>query len=106
MTRHGIELDTEALRGFCRKWRIREMEVFGSILRDDFGPQSDVDFLVSFGDGVRLTLTETIAMEDELSALIGRPVDVVLHSDLLDPDANPYRKAHILRNRQPVYGKR
>ena len=104
MERHGIELDSEAIRVFCRRWKIRELSVFGSILREDFRDDSDVDFLVTFEDGVRLTLTESIRMEDELASLVGRNVDIVLHSELADPEANPYRKAQILRNRQPIYG--
>jgi len=80
------------------------MEVFGSILRDDFKADSDGAFLVTFEAGVRLILRETVRMEAELSSLVRRKVDVLLPSELADPEANPYRKAHTLKNRQPIYG--
>ena len=47
----NVHLDSESLAEFCRKWRIRELSIFGSALRDDFGPESDLDFLVSFEQG-------------------------------------------------------
>lgn len=103
MRRHGIDVDSGTIRAFCRKWRITTLEVFGSVLRDDFRPDSDIDFLATYDPGARWSLTNLLDMEDELAALVGRPVDIVDRADLDDPDANPYRKAHILRHREPVY---
>src|SRR5205085_161414 len=100
MMLHGIDLNIETIRDFCRRWKIAEMEVFGSILRDDFRDDSDVDFLVQFQEGVRWRFREVCAIEEELSGIVGRPVDLVERSDLDDPEANPYRRAHILANKR------
>lgn len=103
MNLNGVQLDESALRSFCRKWGIHEMEVFGSILREDFGPESDIDFLVSFDEGVRLSFTEILDMEDELAAIVGREVEVVERSQVEAAHANPYRRSSILQNRRHVY---
>jgi predicted nucleotidyltransferase len=75
MTRHGIQIPTEQLELFCRSNRIRRLALFGSILRDDFGPESDIDVLVEFQDGVHVGLA-FIRMQDELSRILGRKVDL------------------------------
>ena len=61
---------------FSRRWQVRELALFGSVLRDDFGPESDVDVLISFADKVPWSLWDLTTMEDELSALVGRKVDL------------------------------
>ncbi|MGD0094011.1 MAG: nucleotidyltransferase family protein [Planctomycetota bacterium] len=83
MTRHGIEISEEKLAEFCRRNHIRILSLFGSILRDDFGPDSDVDVLVEFEPGHTPGFA-FIRMENELSALVGgRKVDLVLRNALL-----------------------
>lgn len=77
MVRHGIELDSAAIREFCRRWRIKELAVFGSVLRDDFRPGSDVDFLADFQEDSAWDLSELGEMRDELSAIVGHPVDLL-----------------------------
>lgn len=94
-----VYLDREALTVFCRKWRIREMSVFGSALRDDFRPESDLDFLVSFEPGMPLDLSDLMCMKEELEAHFGRPVDLVEKEAL----CNPWRKREILRSREVIY---
>lgn len=94
-----VQLDQEVLAKYCRKWRIRELSPFGSALRDDFGPESDLDFLVSFEPGTPLDIDAFLAMKEELEARFGRPVDVVEKEAL----RNPWRKQEILRTRQVVY---
>jgi predicted nucleotidyltransferase len=84
----GIAVDAAELAGLCRRWRIRELALFGSALRPDFGPQSDVDLLVEFEPGVVLGF-RIFELERELSALFGgRSVDLVrrkyLHPRLKD----------------------
>ncbi|HLJ55907.1 MAG TPA: nucleotidyltransferase domain-containing protein [Chthonomonadaceae bacterium] len=106
MVASGIDFNSPAIRAFCRKWKVRELSVFGSVLRDDFRPDSDVDFLLAFENDARPTLAESVQMEAELSALVKRPVDVVLQSEISGPDANPYRSADILRNRRAIHGPR
>ena len=83
MTRHGIEISHEKLAEFCRRNHIRVLSLFGSILRDDFRADSDVDVLVEFEPGHTPGFA-IIDMQDELSALLGgRKVDLVLREELL-----------------------
>jgi len=96
---HQVQLDPDAVVAFCRKWQIRELPLFGSALRDDFGPESDLDFLVTFEPGAALDLFDLVDMKDELGALCGRPVD------LLEKEAlrNPWRKREILSTHEVIY---
>jgi predicted nucleotidyltransferase len=71
-----IDLDQRALADFCRRNRIRRLSVFGSALRDDFRPDSDVDFLVEFEPEARVSLLDLIGMEIELGQIVGREVDL------------------------------
>jgi uncharacterized protein len=103
MERNGISLDPDALRTICRKYDVESLFVFGSILRDDFRPDSDVDFLVRLKPAVPPTLENLLTMEEELEELVQRPVDIVLGSEIDAPDANPYRRRHILATMVPLY---
>ncbi len=94
-----VQLDKEALAAICRKWQVRELSLFGSALRDDFGPESDLDFLVSFEAGARLDLFDLIEMREELAQTFGRPVDLVEKEAL----RNPWRRREILRTRKVLY---
>ena len=94
-----IAIPPNALEAFCRKWRVRELSLFGSVLRDDFGPNSDVDVLVSFDDDAPWSLWDLIAMQDELAEMFGRPVDLVEKEGL----RNPFRRQQILETRQVIY---
>lgn len=95
----NVQLDLDYLAEFCRKWRIRELSLFGSALREDFGPESDLDFLVSFEPGVHLTIENLLDMKDELESHYGRPVDLV-ERELL---RNPWRRHEILKTRKVLY---
>ncbi|MDP2898236.1 MAG: nucleotidyltransferase family protein [bacterium] len=95
----NVKLDREALAEFCRKWRVRELSLFGSAVRDDFGPESDLDFLVSFDPGTPLDIDWLLDMKEELETLFGRPVDLVEKEAL----RNPWRKYEILRTRKVIY---
>lgn len=75
MIKHGIEFNREQLESFCRRNRIRRLSLFGSVLREDFNPESDVDVLVEFEPGARTGLA-FFRMQDELSELLGRRVDL------------------------------
>ena len=99
MEQARIDIPTEEIAAFCRKWKVREFSVFGSSLRSDFGPDSDVDVLVELQDDHGLGLYDIVDMEDELKALFGRDVDLVLKGGL----KNPIRRREILRTRQVVY---
>lgn len=91
--------DNNMLSAFCRKWRIRELSLFGSALRDDFNTDSDYDFLVSFEEGVTLDIDCLLDMKEELELRLGRPVDLVEKEAL----RNPWRKHEILTNREVIY---
>lgn len=94
-----LQLQEKALALFCRKWRFRELSLFGSALRDDFRPDSDLDFLVSFEPDARLDIDILMAMQEELEAQLGRPVGLVDEEAL----RNPWRKYEILRTREVIY---
>jgi len=94
-----VQLDRSALASFCRKWRIRELSVFGSALRDDFGPESDLDFLVSFEPGASWDLWDLVGLREDLMSIAGREVDIVVKEAL----RNPYRRREILANREVIH---
>lgn len=84
----------------CRHWQVSELSLFGSVLRDDFTSESDVDVLVSFATNAPWSLWDLTQMEDELSAIIRRRVQLIEKEAL----KNPFRRAHILRGRRVIYG--
>ena len=95
-----IDIPPDRIEAFCRKWKIREMALFGSVLRDDFGPDSDVDVLVPFEDKVPWSLLDVIAAEQELKELFDRKVDLVEKKCL----RNPFRRHSIFSTMQVIYG--
>jgi predicted nucleotidyltransferase len=105
MTVHGIDLDTQAIRSFCKKWKIKELSVFGSILRQDFRPDSDIDFLVTFDGNAQWDLYDVELMRDELERTIGRSVDVISRSAIERSD-NRFIKKEVLSTAETVYAKR
>ncbi len=92
----------EALAAFCRRWEVAELAIFGSGLRADFGPQSDVDLLVSFAPGTRHGLLDMMQMEDELEALFERPVDLMTRR-AVEESHNWIRRRAILSSAQPLF---
>jgi predicted nucleotidyltransferase len=97
-----IVIDRQALDAFCRRCGITELDLFGSVLRDDFPPDSDVDVLVSFSDDRRPTLLTLLQMEGELEHLFGRKVDLLERRSVERSD-NYIRRKHILAHREPLY---
>lgn len=97
-----ITLDRQKIADFCRKWKIVELDLFGSVLRDDFRPDSDVDVLATFAPDAAWSLLDHAGMEAELSALLGRPVDLV-NRRAVERSPNWIRKRHILTSAQPCY---
>ncbi|MEN6356950.1 MAG: nucleotidyltransferase family protein [Armatimonadota bacterium] len=97
-----ISIDHNLLREFCRKWRIVELALFGSVLRDDFGPESDVDVLVTFAPDAGLTLFDMVHMQDELAQILGREVDLVSKRGI-ESSANYIRKRAILESAEVIY---
>ena len=72
-----IAMSLDELTRFCRRWKIRELALFGSALRDEFGPDSDVDILVDFDEDADWSLLNHIQMQQELQTLLGREVDLI-----------------------------
>ena len=95
----NIDVDRERIEAFCRKWKIREFALFGSVLRDDFRPDSDVDVLVVFDPDFQPALRDWLDMEDELEAMFGRKVDLVEKGSV----ENPFKRRHILRSNAVLY---
>ncbi|HEX3526496.1 MAG TPA: nucleotidyltransferase family protein [Thermoanaerobaculia bacterium] len=92
-------MPTEKIATFCRKWDIQELALFGSVLREDFSPQSDVDVLVAFTPEARRSLFDLVEMKNELAELFGREVDLVSQRGL----RNPFRRHEILNTRRVLY---
>ena len=65
----------EQIKGFCQKWQVTELALFGSVLREDFRSDSDIDILITFSPTAKRGLTETLQMRDELQAIFDRKVD-------------------------------
>ena len=76
MIYHGINIDPSAIGEFCRRHSVRRLSLFGSVLRDDFGPGSDIDILVEFDPGQTPSLLDLGGMQVELSAMLNREVDL------------------------------
>jgi len=87
---------------FCRKWKITEFSLFGSILREDFRPDSDVDVLVSFAPDSHWTLFDLVHMEDELKEIFGRNIDLVIRESV-ERSENPIRRKAILSTARRIY---
>src|SRR5438874_2629014 len=97
-----ISVDPEEITEFCRRWKITELALFGSVLRDDFRPDSDVDVLVSYAPDAHWSLFDTITMEDELTSLFGRPVDLISRR-AVEASPNWIRREAILAAARPFY---
>lgn len=90
------------LARFCRRWKIRELAVFGSLLRTDFGPESDIDFMVTFEENAEWTLLDHIRMQQELQALLQRSVDLVTRT-AVERSGNWVRRREILNTAFVIY---
>jgi predicted nucleotidyltransferase len=98
----SLSLTSEQVEAFCRRWAVCELALFGSALRDDSGPDSDVDLLVTFAPEAEWSLLDHLRMQNELCELLGRPVDSVSRR-AIDGSANPIRKRGILNTAKVVY---
>ena len=97
-----LRVNVEEIAGFCRRWKVSELALFGSALRDDFGPDSDLDLLVTFSPDADWSLLDHIRMQQELADLLGRPVDLVSRR-AIERSANPLRRREILSNTRNIY---
>ncbi len=98
-----IQPSSDALAEFCRRWHIKQLALFGSVLEETFGPGSDIDVLVSFDEGARHTLLDLDDMERELGEMFGRKVDLVSRRGV-EASENLARRNSILSSAQIIYG--
>ena len=102
MIASAIELPMTAIAEFCQRWQIAEFSLFGSVLREDFRPDSDIDILVTFAPDAKRGLTETLQMQDELKILFDREVDLIIKS-AIDRSKNWLRRKNILDSARTIY---
>ena len=101
MTTLALSRPTDAIQQFCRRWKISELALFGSVLRTDFRPDSDVDVLVTFTDDADWGLLAHVQMQQELAALLQRPIDLI-SKRALERSANWLRREAILNTAQVI----
>jgi predicted nucleotidyltransferase len=94
-----IQIPSGAIEEFSKKWDVEQLALFGSVLRDDFRPDSDVDVMVKFKSGKRPKLFGLIDMQLELEAIFGRPVDLIEQGTV----ENPFRRSSISRELAVLY---
>jgi predicted nucleotidyltransferase len=95
-----LEFQKEAIERFCREHAVRELAIFGSALREDFGPESDVDLLIHFAPEARVGLIDLQRMRDELAKIFGRPID------LITPDGlNKNIRQEVLRTSKTIHAR-
>lgn len=102
MTTAAIPLPMAQVAEFCKRWQVTEFALFGSVLRDDFSPDSDVDILISFSPEAKRGLTETLQMRDELQSIFEREVDLIVKS-AIEQSENWLRRKNILESAQIIY---
>jgi len=97
-----IEISKERIEEFCRSNHIRSMAFFGSVLREDFGPDSDVDVMVEFEEGKEPGLFGIVDMQEKLSEILGHKVDLV-ERRAVERSENYIRRRHILQSLETIY---
>jgi len=103
MTAAGkIEIPEQQIAAFCRKWKITELALFGSVLGEDFRPESDVDVLVTFAPNPGWSIFDHLHMEEDLEAVFGRKVDLVSRQ-AIEESHNPIRRKVILESAKVIY---
>lgn len=97
-----IDIPREKIVEFCHKWKVREFSVFGSVLRDDFRSDSDVDVIVDFEPGAKRSLFDIVSMTDELKEIFGREVDLMTRRSV-EQSRNYIRRKAILSSMEVLY---
>lgn len=100
-----IDFPREKIAEFCKKWRILEFSLFGSILREDFQAESDIDVMVEFSPDSRHGLFNLVRMRDELRGILGRDVDIVSRGGI-ENSRNPVRRNAILSSAKVMHEQR
>ena len=97
-----IHIPRAQIDSFCRRWQVAELSLFGSVVREEFGPDSDVDLLVQFHPQARHTLIDMARMEQELSRIFGRDIDLVERS-AVEQSRNHIRRKAILQFTEAIH---
>jgi predicted nucleotidyltransferase len=98
----GLKISRDKIAEFCRRWKITELALFGSVLRDDFRPDSDIDVLVTFAPDSTRRFYDLIDMKEELESMLARKVDLV-EKRLVESSENYIRRRHILSHAETIY---
>ena len=104
MVATAIEIPVKDVAAFCERWRISELSLFGSVLRDDFRPESDIDVLVTFGSDANWSLLDVVQAETELATIMGRAVDLV-ERHVVEQSENWIRRRRILDSARTIYAR-
>jgi predicted nucleotidyltransferase len=102
MLRSQVEIPEAQLAEFCSRWQITELSLFGSVLRADFRPDSDIDILVAFAPEAQWSLLDIEQMREELTGFLGRTVDFVSRR-AVEQSTNQLRSAEILNSAETIY---
>jgi len=94
----GISVPVERIAEICRRYQVRELSLFGSSIRDDMGPESDIDILVEFDPNATVGILKFAALSEDLEAIFGRKIDLVTKLGL-----KPWVRPHVLREAKLVY---
>ena len=97
-----IDIPKDPITQFCQKWLVVELALFGSVVRDDFGPDSDIDILITFSSSANWTLFDHVEMQDELKKILGRNVDLVTKKGI-ERSQNHIRRQDILDSAEVIY---
>jgi uncharacterized protein len=104
-TKVRVSIPRKKLADFCRRWKVSELAFFGSVLRDDFRPGSDIDVLVSFSPKAKISLFDLVRMQNELKEIFEREVDLV-ERRAIEKSENYIRRKSILSNTKVIYAAR
>ncbi|MEW5829210.1 MAG: nucleotidyltransferase family protein [Chloroflexota bacterium] len=102
MRKQKVVISRRKIAAFCRRWKVVEFSLFGSVLREDFRPDSDIDVLVSFAPDARISLFDLVDVENELKDVFGRDVDLV-EKEAIQRSENYIRRKSILENTEVIY---
>ena len=102
MKQKRLKIPQEKIADYCRRWKITEFALFGSALKDDFGPESDIDVLVTFDKDANWTLFDMVDMQEELRNIFGRDVDLVSRRGI-ESSQNYLRRKAILSSAKVIY---
>ncbi|HDZ85262.1 MAG TPA: nucleotidyltransferase [Candidatus Moranbacteria bacterium] len=98
----GLDVPKEKIADFCKRWKITEFALFGSVLREDFSPESDLDVLVTFAPHARWSLLDHVEMQDELKIIFGRKVDLISKRGI-ERSRNYIRRKEIIESAEVIY---